>query len=498
MSKNSIIRDFYTYTKTTELQDNSGKQFGVSYASYEIYKQMDVTGLQQTNGFILSLKQRLVIPNDSYTIGGMSRSGYENYLALITNQVTLTPPNGANAKILAYFPKTLNASQIADESSDSTTHTNKTSSGSINTNVNTFGIALDGGFFSEIPASKIALSYSSAWINDHLQESALGKGSHLQDGVTTGLSMSLKDWMAIGRADPSNDSMLWIWAQQYPWNTFLNNAVDNLGNVVLPNWVAQRLIEGSVPLPPSELSLTGVDFTARVAWLIQYPPNIQPDMTQTIQLAHTTTLYKASHSTIAGYLTVKLDSAESAQVANYVTSALDLDTYSLAPVDRSTFINFVTDDFIIAPGIPSSTLFKICSRGNELLAIGTGFDASMAVPNFGATDMANVNLTFKLANRTQDYDLILVHQVSSADPNRTVHLNIDIIINGQQQMQAEVTNFGTSETVFPLRLLADYSNLETHDFLNLGINTINIQVNSLDTTSNNTFSLRSVAIQNAR
>lgn len=494
MSKNTIVRDFYTQSQSYDLLDTNGDSFGVSYVTYEIYKQVDVSNLQVQNGFIVNIKQRLVIPNQNLKIGAVVRNGYDHYLGLIANRTTLTPPAGATLKILSYFPRTLNASQNTDSSSNGMLN-NQNASGSVNSNVNTYGITLDGGFYNDIPAAKINFGYSRSWVGDHLQESALGKNSHLIDSSNNGLSMSMKDWQAIGQADPANAGIICVWAQEWPWNTLLYNAIGPDGHIALPKQIAQRLYDGQTLLPPSTLSLTGVDFTSRATWLLQYPVGTTPDFSEMLGVTHSTSLYSASHGLSSGVLTADLDNSLTAQVATFSTPFIDLNLYALAPLDTMAYIDFVTDDFIIPPGQPNNSSFKIASRNHDLLASGSGFDETMAVSFIEPQTQADIDLTFKIAQKNQSYELVLVHQTSCSMANGSLLLNIQTSINGVQSLPVQITHYGDAETVIGLRTLSDYSNIDSKDDLWLGVNQVSIQITCLDQTLSNIFALRSVALR---
>jgi hypothetical protein len=498
MSKSTIIRDFYSNRVTLPLNNSKLVQFGVLYTTTEVYRSIDAAGLQIKRGYVVSVKNRLIIPGNNLLVGAQTIEAYNDYLAMVDHKLAISAPIGAEIRILGYFPKTLNSAVSEDESSASGL-VNRMSSGSVNTNINAYAISLDGGFYSDIPANRLALTYSPSWIKDHLQENVLGKAAHLNDGAQSGHSMSLKDWMAIGRVDPLASSVEFVYAQENPWNTFLYNSLNSDGGIDLPDWVSQRLVSNGKLLPPSELSLAGLDLCSRATWLIEFPVDAPPAVDESVTLTHQVNLFSASHSLNNQTVHANLDSVDQAQTAVVIVSGLNMEQYALAPIDQLGYVNFVTDEFTIAPSANPSQNFKINSRNFDLQIVGNGFGEMMSINNLSASTSAEVDLQFKISDLSQDYSLVIAHELvaSSQNNNATVDLVLSLEINGEQTLVKEVAAFGLSEVVLPLRRLSQVANKENKDYLNLGLNSIKVafSVGSGVTSPGSTYNLRSITLQ---
>ena len=61
-------------------------------------------------------------------------------------------------------------------------------------------------------------------------------------------------------------------------------------------------------LPPSELSLFGIDFSSTASWLIDFFPDGVTE-NETLQIEHETTLYTASHALSGKTLTAQLQTS---------------------------------------------------------------------------------------------------------------------------------------------------------------------------------------------
>ena len=94
---NPIARNFFVNQQDIQLTNGpNGAAFGTSIAQYEIHKRRDVRNLGSTIGYIVLLKQRIIMPNQTaYTPGPCSNTGYNNYPAILVNQVSITANNKA-------------------------------------------------------------------------------------------------------------------------------------------------------------------------------------------------------------------------------------------------------------------------------------------------------------------------------------------------------------------------------------------------------------------
>jgi len=100
-------------------------------------------------------------------------------------------------------------------------------------------------------------------------------------------------------------------------------------------------------MPPSQLSLFGLDFTMKAGWMIAFPPQVTaPD---SVRATHTTRLYNASHSvsTANGVstLTATLQDGTQAATVTYESPALDLSAYGLDPITDASARNGAAVNF---------------------------------------------------------------------------------------------------------------------------------------------------------
>jgi hypothetical protein len=114
------------------------------------------------------------------------------------------------------------------------------------------------------------------------------QGSAVDSGAqySNASSMSMKDWGSYVQFDSAGLTPTWIWGQEYPWDLIQFRNVEN-DYVVLPPYVVDRLYDGTQVYPPSELSLFGVDFVSKVAWLVT--PKSGLASSQSISFTHTLT-----------------------------------------------------------------------------------------------------------------------------------------------------------------------------------------------------------------
>lgn len=86
-----VFRNYYTFENDLSLtNDASGVRFGRSITQYEIRRRRDVKNLDSIMGYVLMMKQRIIIPSTTnYQPGTRSQSSYKNYPAILSNKVTL-------------------------------------------------------------------------------------------------------------------------------------------------------------------------------------------------------------------------------------------------------------------------------------------------------------------------------------------------------------------------------------------------------------------------
>ena len=482
MTARHRFRSFYNAVSDIELKDDGGVPFGRSIIEYQMYRRTDVSNLKHVRGHFLHVTQRIIIPNQTeYSPGAKTSVSYENYPAIIHNRMKIDLNNKATARLSSVFPRTLNSNVTANSSSSSTGSSSvmhQTTSGSSSTNVNTFGVTVSLGFFGEIPIGDLALSYSHSWIHGSSHEAMAGDSATASSSDGKSTTMSVKDWSAYSQLGEDDLSVAWIWGQSYPWDVILYSHSQSGDNIELPDFIRQRMINGDILLPPSELSLFGVDFTAHAGWIIEYPEGVTED--ETVTVSHETTCYTASHSLNDKKLSADLQSAAEASLAKYSSPSLALSLYSLAPVggygveDPAT-IGFRVDAFSYPPTKPADK-FKIVSKTNDLQVTGSGFDDIMT--SSFKTD-PTLELQFKIADTHLDYSLILFHWLEG-DCDCLVNWTVNEKFSGSSRINRVVNSEGqASDTVIPIRN-RDFGSLNFHDYLVIGLNSVKLRISRID------------------
>ncbi|MCB1319112.1 MAG: hypothetical protein KDK34_02600 [Leptospiraceae bacterium] len=492
------LRSFYTYFENTDLKNgSSGPVFGKSVARYEIYRRIDVTNLNSVLGYMILMQQRIIIPNNSPPAPGpTSSSSYENYPAILLNEIKIGTNNNATVLLKKIFPRTLNSSVSTSTSSSSgntrsTTHEN--SSGSSNTNVNTFGVNVNAGFFGELPVGGISLDYSHSWEDSKFKSAASGTGQSAATETGASDSMRVKNWSSYGYPDKDSVAPTWVWGQSYPWDVILFNQSSDGSNIDLPGFVVDRMLNGKLVMPPSQLSLFGLDFTMQAVWLVDYPDGITAD--ETITISHTTSSYTASHRASGDSIAATLQSASNANQAQYNTGALVLSQLALNPISKDdagngAAIGFLANSFTYPP-TASTANFKIVSPANNVQVDGNGFDAIMTT-SFKTNPVLNV--TFKIADTSVEYSLYLMHWINASGGPCTIKWTVNEKWNGYLYIDS-LEGEGGQNNVSSIDLRnKDFTSINFHDYLLVGTNRVQMVIEPVNAQQSNSYTLFALAI----
>ncbi|PKR53575.1 hypothetical protein [Thalassospira marina] len=496
------FKDYFTASKDFDLTNISNNvQFGKTNIQYQIMKYQDVVNLGGYPGYLLLMTQRIVIPSKSqYQTGISTTDSYENYPAILTNNVSVTAGSGATVKLRGIFPKTLNSSvNTAQSSSDgqSQSSSSEHTSGSTSNNINTFGVQISGGMFGPAPMFNIGADYSHTWDKGTSQSQSTGNAYDHQTSNVEETSMSIKDWSSFGYVDQTGLEPTWIWGQSYPWDVIQYNQTSDGTHVDLPKFIQDRLLtpaeSGSIVLPPSQLSLFGLDFTMRAGWLIDFTDGISSDESVTVN--HETHYFTASHAANGSSISASLQSSSTAARATYNSGSINLSAYALATVPNATSINgaaisFTDGQFIYGPSSPTSS-FKILSAANNLQVTGSGFDESMT-SDF--SEPTALTVSFKIADITEEYSLLLKHWIGPNGNGCKLTFNI----NGKWTNIVYVDTKegeGGQNNVSSLDLRnRDFTSLNFHDYLIVGTNQIVINIVPLDSSQSTSYTLLAIAL----
>lgn len=521
----STLTDFFTKEEEYDILDGQ-KKIGVDIVTYKFLKLRDPKNLTTSNTYSVTVKHRVLLEGSSWESGGSYQTnGFNDYPIMLSIQsgIKELSSDGADIKLTKLFPKTLNATveQSSNQSTGSSaTQNNQTTSGSSMSNVNTFGIQISAGFFGELPVGSIGLDYSHSWDHTTSQSASVGHSQSSNAQASSGNEMSVKDWSAYSSVDnfgQTSDEFVgevvkWNWGQTYPWNIFKFSEVGSGSSIVLPEDVIARLLyygktdddkDKNILLPPSDLSLFGLDFTMIAEWEITFPEDITS--IETLVFRHNIDVLQGSHSKVdpgSGEGKASLEATLEALDKNTFTQEepVDIGAYALAPMlnnqRNGTSIGFKSHLFDLPPtGV--DTKYKILARTNDLLATGKGFQKVMnaAFEEGYAGKGATVDISFKVADLQTPYALILHHWRGNNSGNivLTCLINDDwkIIVNVD-----EVEGDGASNNLDQLDLRNfNLKSANFHDYLVLGMNKVNITITPADKTVASDYTLSALAIE---
>lgn len=517
-----MTNNFFTKEEVYDILDNSGNKIGLDLVTYNILKVLDTKNLNCANTYSVTVKHRILVSGINWDLKeNYQAAGFNNYPVLINIQSGVTAVSQAGTEIVLkrIFPKTINANveqstNISTGSSSS--QTNQTSSGSSSSNVNTFGVDLSAGWFVDGPVASVGINYSHSWENGTSRSSGVSNSGATSQQSASGNEMSVKDWSAyssVQNFNNSNDSFIgefiqWNWGQTYPWSIFEYNETASGSDILLPQSVVANLLyygsdsqssESNILLPPSDLSLFGLDFTMASEWLITFPENLTAVETLTFQ--HDVSVTQASHSMTApaGGGQAKLIASVTGAYQNVIkqSAPLQLSGYALIPLsdNQTTGIGFQSNLFDISPSTPS-TLFKIRSRGNDLLVTGSGFSPAMNAdfPANYKEGGATLNIAFKVADINTQYAFILKHWKGENSGN----IILSCLINGNQTTinVTDTEGQGSLNNVSQLDLRNfDLKSANFHDYLVLGWNEIAITVKPQDISVASEYVLLALSVE---
>ncbi|WP_316015730.1 hypothetical protein [Roseobacter sp. HKCCA0434] len=500
-----IIRDDDLYTQTvTQPLTIDGRSVGSTTIQYVARRYVDLRNLGAKAGYVLTFTQRFFIPNTApFDPGTTTSQIFSNYPALVTNTISLDDPDNLIETLILvdYAPQTVNAAVTSNESAGSSSSMSNSiqhSAGSslAQTNSYTSSVGFTRSMKPSLPSRNINKSQSNS--STRQASASVTNGQQEQSGTqfSDGSSMSIKDWGSYVQLDTATCTMpTWIFSQEYPWNLIDYRTVDGSGELVLPQYVIDRLWDGEVVNPPSELSLFGINFVCKAGWLIELADGVLD--TSSLAFNHALKLTVATHK-------VDNDGTFSASINAYADPAsiqigtLDLPRLALDPLsaaDGPSLIGFVPGQFLIAPR-SDGTQCAITAEDNTSLATATGF-TSVSRSGFMATDFTagatQLAISFKLDESASDIGLSFKHWVAG---NGGVTLSV--AVNGSEPIiryfdAKEAGSGGENVTTIPLRV-KDFSSLDYCDLLTYGLNDISVTLMPDATDGPSSYNLMALAI----
>ena len=510
--------ELYTQALYKELWESKDNElFGTTYIRYEVRQLVDVRNLKEVKSYSITCTQRVVIPNATkFEFSPADTTKFKDYPALLSSEFGLQAHATSNVRLLNYSPRTVNTTitgstsqSKAENQSISRQHT----SGSSTSETNTYGTSASLGFFGDAPTGSIGFDYSHSSTSEQNRSATAGRerGSSAEHGQND--TMSLKDWAGYAylrnRKDADGKDIetgyrtpTWVWGQEYPWD-LIQYRYFKSGAVQLPDFVKDRMLDNSNPplvLPPSQLSLFGIDFTMKAAWLVDLSPDIaQQDM----WVQHLMDYMRATHELKGGKLTVEVDTTP--QKFKVDSPKLDLTLLGLDPVrdgsaQNGAVIGFIPSKFVTAPPKAAADKFKIISEANTLQVTGHGFDKPM-LANVTAANKAILTMQFKIVDTRCSYTLFMKHWKTTEKGCKLTFV-FNKKNNAEQDEANTVTRHvdwnegeGGEDNLSSIVMRnKDYTSVDYHDYLAMGLNSVEITIEPIEAAASAGYFLRALAI----
>ncbi len=553
---NSFTRYFKLYTGMPSPEAAPANQIGYLVADYQVANYEDVQAnhagsWQQTDlkRFILHCTQQVVLFNPSIQALSVFNSDfpYENYPAMLNTFLEAGPAKGVDGftvQVLDYSPKTVNSKVQNSGSTGIAQGTSQSSSvsttvGSSTSETNSYGTSVTlgasgiGDLFS--PSASVTASYDHSSTSSTDQSASQGSDNSVNrnSDSSDSASMSIKDWGSYAFVNPYNQNPSWIFGQEYPWDVIMcresngttNPNTSNPGasgqvGLILPQDMVNRLYDPQAKClyPPSQLSMFGLNFIMKTAWLISIDPS-QAGEVSDIKITHNINYFSASHSVSGDTPEVYLDktatvlqSDDQAQ-NNNIVSNLNLDVMALGVLgqpNKPAIIGFASNKFDI---LPSANPFRIISSANTLLVEdSTSYVSYPPAAPFSVVNSAltatftstassplSVSAYFKVVDTINDYKLYLKHWISSGNG-----IVLTITINGDTEnpitkyVTASEAEGGESNLLAISLRNQDFSSIDYHDYLQLGLNCVEITIAPNGTVTDNcVYQVRAMSVEKA-
>lgn len=537
---NSFTKYFKLFNGTASSDDSN--LIGYLIADYQVVPYDDVEVKDNTSfmqnkkeQFLLHCKQRIVIFNPNFStiplisIANSPYYPYENYPALINTFINVaqsgTPQAGVSFQLLDYSPKTINtkiqssgSSGVGTGSSQSSSISNTIGSSTSQTNSYSTSVGVDAGVMGDVFSFGENVSqtseHSTTSSQDHSHTTGSDSSSSQSRNQSNSDSMSMKDWGAYSMVNPFTKNPIWFFGQEYPWDAIISRLTDDTPNpntanlncknqlrLILPFDMQHRLFDGSILYPPSQLSMFGFSFVNKAVWLIVVDYS-KTGASSNMQITHNINYYSASHSLTNNSANVYLDKTptilQCEENQGNITTNLNLMIMAmdvLSSQNKPAIIGFIPNKFIINP---SQGPFKILSTSNTLMIEDTtdygDTVAYPAAPYFTASDRAlmatlttappkplSITAYFKVVDTVNDYKLYLKHWKTGATGIKlTININGDIdnsIIKYVDALEAE----GGENNLLTISLRdQNFSSIDYHDYLQLGLNSIQLTIEPID------------------
>ena len=514
-------KDPHLFTNTCTLIKGPDK-IGSFYSQYHVVSYDDV----QLNGAasVDKSKNRKFMVTCTQWINVYNKAGlaispdptadpnsYSNYPVMVNSNVNFKNVPGLTIQLLDYSPQTLNTkvqssstSGLAAEDTKSTTLTNTV--GSVLSGTNSFNSNITVGTTDTLSES---FDGSITYSGDTSKTTSSDMSSRRSNDTSSSSAMSIKDWGAYALVNPNNKNPSWTFGQEYPWDAIdcrKSNGVVNPGNsnqiqVNIPASMAMRLYDGQTLYPPSQLSLFGFSFVMKALWLVTLDNNAEDEVT----LDHAINYFSGSHAvtgtgpaaTASAYMD-QLPAVLGVDTNESLSSTIDLPLMALDTLGwegKPAIIGFIPRRFVVLPnpatGTSDATLFKIISSANNLLVEDTTQYPSPCDPGAGFTSyetylaanfspnclVLQMTVYFKVIDTANYYTLYLKHwKTDVTGVKLTLVINNDANMTITKYVDSIEAEGGENNLLSIVLRDLDYSSVDYHDYLQLGLNSIQITI----------------------
>lgn len=534
--------DPFTYTVTGTLQGGDQQVIGLFSVEYQVAHYDDVqlsSGTVHTGTanpgvrmYLLNSTQRIKIynPSGSDLRPQHDADSYENYPVLLNNSVQMQSQDGMTIDLTNFTPQTVNTQvQTAGTTGTASGTTNSSSSsntvGSSVSQTNSYGVSV--GFFGDALTGSVSAEHSTTVTNETSNTTGSESSRSANQESSSSASMSIKDWGAYCQVNPALDSPSWTFGQEFPWdavqcrktNGAINPKNPNQVQLMIPSSMLVRLYDGSTVFPPSHLAMFGINFISKAQWKVAVA-NGTPDV---VNVEHTINYYSGSHSVPTGSTTaaVFLDSTPtvlSLTDSGELTHTLDLGVLGLAPIGPAAgpaTVGFLPSKFSVPP-IPAGnntppTAFRAYSTGNTLRATDTtaypgsgwtkdtGFSASetaLTASLGGSCRQLTMSLVFKVVDVAANYNLYMKHwKVGDTGVMLSIVINGDTANTLIKYVDSQESEGGENNLLSIALRNLDVTSADYHDYLTLGLNSIDITISPIIGTGPCTYQVRAVSVE---
>lgn len=528
--------DPYTFSNFCTLLHKTDTPIGCFFSEYQVSAYDDVQ-LQNVNSigkknrkFLIHCTQKINIYNPTGVVlkPPIDTASYEYYPVLINTIMALASSDisgkGLSFELLEYSPQTVNTKTEhsggnTNEKGEVLGTTSSNTIGSTTSETNSYGasVTISAAEFGESVSANY--EHSSTTSYEHSQTVGSEASSSRSMGSSSSSSMSMKDWGAYSLINAETKSPSWTFGQEYPWNaigcrTSSGQVTQDQVKLVIPADTQVRLWDGQRLYPPSHLSMFGVNFIMKALWLV----TLDETASDSVEFTHTINYFSGSHNYDGKTVNVFMDQLPSRlSVADNDTGSLnvsiDLGLMGLDPIthDKHGIVGFISNKFITVPNPAgdnqSYVPFKIASLSNNVIVNDTtnpvpidpkaGFSSLDTVMQATFTQKCTklqMTAYFKVTDTIHNYSLYMKHWIVGK-----TGIKLTIVVNGNNTITKFINDLESEGGENNLTTISmrnqDFASSDYHDYLELGLNSVQITIEPIDAFDDCVYQVRALSIE---